>query len=317
MRNLFIIPLLLPAALFAQNLWPTSEAAWRVEKSEAAGVLVPDEDPNMLNVVNGILTTQIYYELGDVYLNEGLEYIELLQNYEAVFESFEDNVVVNYPLLDDAELRGVFRIEDSRVYFKEAFSSSEFLLYEFDLDVGDTLPLSFINNFSVPIVVAEIDTLYFDGVPHRRYSLEGSSVFYDELIEGVGNINGPIQHLGLGIDISHTLVCFSLDGNSQFPDSSAECSSNTVMSVDELYPKENSIAVYPNPSRGKVTIQINSNQLITQFILFDTVGKELKRRMVSDDYIELEREQLPQGIYYLQLLFSDGKVKNERVMYID
>lgn len=66
---------------------------------------------------------------------------------------------------------------------------------------------------------------------------------------------------------------------------------------------ENNFTVYPNPTKSILTIKNNSNIKITKINIIDASGKIV---MEEKEYNSMNVQNLPAGIYHLQIL-SDGK----------
>lgn len=150
---LFISIYLLCQELFGQNnIYFQDNPIWR-DRSLCAVPL-----PCLQN------ETVIYFVNGDTIINT-LTYKRIYKKGQGHFEWlapppigcsgtywFRDSVATYY-----------LRSSGKQVYLREPNNPSEFLLYDFDLAIGDTLPVSF-NNSSMDITVTGIDSIY---TPYR------------------------------------------------------------------------------------------------------------------------------------------------------
>ena len=68
---------------------------------------------------------------------------------------------------------------------------------------------------------------------------------------------------------------------------------------------DNSFIVYPNPAKDFIKIEKNNNLLIDEFILIDIYGKEVINQKNLTDKLNIQ--QLPNGIYLLQIICRDEK----------
>lgn len=89
-----------------------------------------------------------------------------------------------------------------------------------------------------------------------------------------------------------------------------------ALDVAQLTNPVSSFAVYPNPSRGKVTINTG---IEGQISLYDLSGKQLFQYGISKSNTELELPSfLSPGIYTCKFISNDGKVvKVSKLSYID
>ncbi|NLJ83048.1 MAG: T9SS type A sorting domain-containing protein, partial [Bacteroidales bacterium] len=65
------------------------------------------------------------------------------------------------------------------------------------------------------------------------------------------------------------------------------------------------IVVYPNPTSDYVTIQYK-NGTLNEIRIFDVIGKEIKRQIVSGSVCTLHTENLHSGIYFIQIKTESG-----------
>jgi hypothetical protein len=85
-------------------------------------------------------------------------------------------------------------------------------------------------------------------------------------------------------------------------DSTETDTSDIADIVDKPEPK--SIKIYPNPTSGKLTIEISGN--IEEIFLADMSGKLLEKyNTANQERLDLNISQYPNGIYLVQ--FNDGE----------
>ena len=77
--------------------------------------------------------------------------------------------------------------------------------------------------------------------------------------------------------------------------------------VDEL------VFIYPNPSKGVITFNINSNEFnITDVIIFDISGKMILNKKNKSNRVDLSH--LPNGVYFLQLTTSNNILLTKKII---
>lgn len=149
--------------------------------------------------------------------------------------------------------KGAFRqdIAAKKAFIVFPSGSTESVLYDFNLNVGDTI------NFNVPSnVVLDIDSVLVGGAWHKRFLLEdlgwGGTGLIDTnyaLIEGVGSTLGLLQPIVTPFENGSHLECFSHINVSYPPNTN--CNFHT--SITEV-PDPNSFNVYPNPASDFILI---------------------------------------------------------------
>ena len=308
-----LLALLAGSSTLAQNgLWPTANAEWRVTRNMAAGITVPHPtNPNQLNIINGWLNTEIRYHLGNPMVANGHSWTELWQTYESTFVSMDPDTTVYYP--EVTEYRGAMREEGSRVYWFDLGGTAGQLLYDFDLSVGDTLPESFIH-YNNNAIVASIDTLWMDGAAHKRFNLVGNGILGNYIIEGVGTNHGPIQHLGLGIDIVHGLNCFGRNGVTLFPDTSTACNSTTSI-AQAKHEAQRALQVWPNPVASTATVTFKG-LAVERLQLINVAGQVVWQQRIAKQQgpsVVLSLPELPNGYYVLKAQAKDGSAATTRL----
>ena len=205
---------------------------------------------------------------------------------------------------------GAFRndIENKKVWVVPRDSLNEMLLYDFDLNIGDTIKgylyIVSESQFGLPntAVINNIDSIEIGANFRKRWHYQGSSPFWSgTIIEGIGCEFGLLDGLCAMMDNNGDLNCFSIDNQTLYPNSSPEPCELTTSILDSETETENSIFCYPNPT--KKTIQVSGIQKsnIHSFKLYDPFGRLLdKNTFRSNQVINLENRK--NGIYYLEFL---------------
>ena len=137
------------------------------------------------------------------------------------------------------------------------FDNEEVLLYDFSLQVGDTLPETFINGNTV--IVSSIDTVIVNGKSLRRFNIyepNNNSLISNWYIEGIGHEYGLIEPMFLMMDNATGFECYAEDGVAIFPEGS-NC--DLTVAVIKVMKPETALCIYPNPSQGLITLTYPSN----------------------------------------------------------
>lgn len=274
--------------LEAQNYipFPTSNAIWR----ESSGN--PHSSCDEYN----------YHITGDTIINS-LTYHKLqMIGYHGPYQpSFCLQVSYRYNFYF-----GAFRNDslNKRVYFIPSIDTTEHLLYDFDISLGDTLRGWYGNYFlDSNLVVINRDSFLLNGTYRKFYTLKdcGNSILDSVVvIEGIGSNRGLIPFYNcdphLGPQILH---CVKENGITTYSDPFLSC--NIITSVEEAY-SDSYINIYPNPSSD--LIHIESEETIKEVSLYNLQGQEIPIILKRDQSIQLP--ELP-GLYLLKIQMQGGE----------
>lgn len=202
---------------------------------------------------------------------------------------------------------GLVREDSSkRVYgfnltgFDDDTTTLERPLYDFSLVPGDTM-------FSgkTYFVVDSVDTIYYYGIERKTlYTHDKEYSFLNDVwIEGIGSVQGPMAHWRTYYGLCHSShLCLARQDTTtlaRVTTFSGGCS--YLNPVDEIAIRE-TIKISPNPAFSTFTLQLSSSPVTeTYLLLYDALGREVKRELITTQLTTLNRNQLPAGIYYWQL----------------
>ena len=227
-----------------------------------------------------------YNGIGDTYIDGDTVFNDT--TYKKIYnlrrDVFCSDVIISGPVY-----AGAIR-EDSvsqKTFIRWNADYNEALIYDYTLQVGDTLPeemLWFV--LYEGVFVTAIDTITtFDGISRRVWSLdfkEEPFPGWPKIIEGVGctsGLTGGIQPYWEGWN---ELLCFSVNGDEVWRSIRDTCyvftDSCATVGINETSHPEVSIEYYPNPVNTSSTISFDLDQIHTSknyLWVFDLYGKEV------------------------------------------
>ena len=179
------------------------------------------------------------------------------------------------------------------------YDNSDLLLYDFDLEIGDTLPMTY-NNFADNITVESINFLQVGTETRRVFQLSSNTGDISELIEGIGHNYGLIGTMQPFEFYENGLVCFTLADTSYYPNFGAPC--DLDVSVDELI-NFSSVSVFPNPVTEIISIRTENSSAIQSVFISTLIGeiKSIDFRISDKKTIELNLKNQPSGIYIIEI----------------
>ena len=90
--------------------------------------------------------------------------------------------------------------------------------------------------------------------------------------------------------------------------------SSTNIGLEETV-LENSLSVYPNPSKGHINIELNTQLKNVELGIFDLYGKEVYRGTLKNSHTSLDNLNLGSGVYLLN--FTSGKEQHSEKLIIE
>lgn len=232
---------------------------------------------------------------GDTIIN-GYQYKKV---YKRHFQDYYSNII------DNQSLYGIIRenVENKLVYAIQFDQSagcdtinSEFLLFDFSCQLGDTI-LTCLTDQVQYAIVNTVDTTFYFGKLRRNFA----SIYTYHFIEGIGHLSGlfetPI------IPVNKDINYYSSELIDYCVGTDEECSVLYVQ-IDD-YSDNSSVIIYPNPCNGSFTIQTQkSSDTPWHYILYNFIGKDIQSGYFSslNKVIKLDN----QGCYYLKLICDEN-----------
>ncbi|MCF8368030.1 MAG: T9SS type A sorting domain-containing protein [Bacteroidales bacterium] len=266
---------------------PESDTYW-IHKSH---------DIPMICGCGGTCSVEQYIIAGDTLINE-LVYHKIVHSGYWLSNNCDENFFYN-------GYQGAFRndIENKIVWFVPEGESSESLLYEFDLQVGDTLSEGILDpNDYWDFWVEDIDSVLVGDSYRKRFHIRSwlnMSEMALQIVEGVGgqNLIKPFESWYY-FEGGYTLSCININDSIFYPEW-GDCE----MIVSQ---KENKQAgphlIFPNPTNGLLWFQNSeeTKQLIT-IEIFNQLGVNVKSIESKEEIILIDLSSKPKGLYFIKI----------------
>ncbi|MEO6131307.1 MAG: T9SS type A sorting domain-containing protein [Saprospiraceae bacterium] len=254
---------------------------------------------------------------GDTIIS-GLTYFKLYKTFHhtlTVFTIPHELTIESYDSIGPSFLR--YDLIDKRVYYLPHIDSTERLIYNFNLQVGEMVPMQ--GDYPMTLVDS-IDSISIFGVTAKRFFLAiwpGSPI--DQLnyiIEGLGGSNGLTSFqpefgaVSGEIFMTH-LNCFQFMDTIYSPENN-DCPFLDFISSEIPVQEDYKVTVSPNPSTDNFTISIDETLLGSTLAIIDGVGR-LKQTIILND---LNKNIVPtaSGIYFWRLTQKGHFIKTGRVI---
>lgn len=266
----------------------------------------PSSNANWMSLIKNYLTSQ-HWSLHLVY--------KIGEN-----DTIIDNVTYHtlYTNTPPYSYHSSFREIDKKIYVRFPDKTEDFLLYDFNLNIGDTMFYFFDDHLTLPNehhkkVIATGTIQLSNGETRRTMTLTSIPHQYvqDETwVEGIGSISNK----GL-FNPMYTIIVL----NGELFKFGFHCVNDQVLFQDtdcyyancnfELFINENRISnvdIFPNPFTDQFSIA--SDDLILSVEIYNAIGMQIKSETI-DNYSEMiHLENYRSGLYYLRINFENGSI---------
>lgn len=290
MKKIFIfttLSMLLHFGLMSQTYvpFPTANASWNVYRED------------------GFLDVGPFYTIVATYTLTGSD---------TIINSTKYKILIGTNSLESI---GGIREQDKRIYYYSASGREEFLLYDFNAQVGDTIRHSDIGyQYSV---VKGIDSVQIDGNYRKRYIvLSAPRLELDTIIEGIGSVKKGLIYAVHPLTTCLCLdywehICFQEHGevkylNPRFSDCN---STNPIAGINEASGK---IEVEVSLQKDKLEIQSNARRLRSVKLITPS-GVLLEEHKLADSNV-FEEQLSYSGLLLCQITFDDGNFVVEKLV---
>jgi hypothetical protein len=208
---------------------------------------------------------------------------------------------------------GAVREAGNKVFYIEKNKSTEQLLYDYNLNVGDVITGLVAKDHQVDSI-----GLLDDG---RKVFYLSKSMLHamDQIIvEGIGSSGGYFNEPPVGHYMFNDsyLVCYTEDGASKFSwvDYFEIGCSDDVSVKDQEEWNNPGILVFPNPAQKTITISAKNNLSSTKFDIYTILGKQVMTGSIGKDALTLDIEKLDNGLYLVKMKTNKGEYTQKLVV---
>ena len=240
----------------------------------------------------GVQCTDYEYRFADAIEIDGQEYLTLIT---------DNNSGLYY--------HTYYREEEGRVYARNDEDLEEFLLYDFNLEVGDMITAGDPNAStfsSTDFIVVDVEFIPLeDGTMTKQIKVQNPLGAIFSWIEGVGGTNNTFAPgTEWEDDYSwHWFKC-TLSNDVLFYTESNSCS---FVSTEELVDED--LQIYPNPSSGIFNIStVNSDAINARTIRIYTIaGRLIKTVNMENEFVSIDLSSNYTGVYLIELSIDNRR----------
>lgn len=206
-------------------------------------------------------------------------------------------------------LIGAIREINQRLYFYNYNTQKEILLYNYDIEIGDTI---YFNSNNHTIILEELTP----HMGHRKYKVLNKNAFFyphetSTLIEGIGSSYGLFGSYEGGLN---SLVCFRFKNEDIYGE--CEYCEGFVTSV-RFNDIKNSTTIKPNPVASILYIENDLKSIEMVEILSINGASQLKFERVKSNELHFDVSQLKSGIYIAKIMFVDQSFLHQKFIKVN
>lgn len=205
------------------------------------------------------------------------------------------------------------RESNNKWYIVHKQSITEYQLYDFNAELGDTVSTYNMSLGTVELIVFNVDSVLLNGVYYKRlmlgvYNAFGNPYWQEYWIEGIGSKNGfynPAEHV---FDAGTSLLCFHRHDSLIYINSpNGRCGYISYTGIKPVN-KIGELRLIPNPVDNSLLVISDSSYFVE---IFNAVGNLVLK---SDKKI-IDVSQLAKGFYIVNL-YDDkmNLIKSEKII---
>jgi hypothetical protein len=251
---------------------------------------------------------------GEDTLINNLTYKKLYIFYDTAFDV--NNATYIGGIREDENKKVFYTGEEVHSFKPSHYDGNEILLYNFALNVGDTLQEANLSTSDTRIIVSNIDSIRIGNTLRKRYSFKytfGFEVNGVKWIEGIGNIKGLLFTSGSTPTngLNNYLICFKQNHEILYFN---EYFTDCMPSISHIRTPEKEtkkVVVFPNPTTN-CSVQFDiSGCNIENISIFNTNGILLNYQsvVIGTEYVQITH-CYPSGIYFYSATNRIGKSYN-------
>lgn len=215
---------------------------------------------------------------------------------------------------------------DKKIYYRTDTSNQEYLLYNFSLNLHDTVISTVISSYnsgavtylqSAPLVVQSIDSILVGTKFRKQLHMFSfyAGIETDQWVEGMGSLSGMLHsNFGFVGGDTYKLLCF-LQNDSLFYLNPSYDLCYFLTSVFQEDSRRVSISINPNPVTGVSIVSIkniNKNES-TRLKIYNCTGELIQSLQVRDG-MEINGKNFISGLFLFRFTDDSGTVETVNVI---
>lgn len=268
---------------------PAEDAEWNntVIQNDTPG---PTQNTSRIEPIGDTLINSTSYS--KLYTTWSSDYIQIGQ---CEFDLFGFSYLNRYE-------GAIWTDENNRVSFIPAGETGPVTLYDFSLNIGDSVLVSELLNPYYAYVLQR-DSVMVGGLKRVQLTMQGMYGWEDIWIEGIGSLYGLLTPIFRFWEFtSYELTCYRENNIIKYV-LNPDCTRCDIVTNIKSHDNNNEISINPNPITEQSEIVIPSNIHPDQLFFYDLSGKKVYSQSIfKNDKIFINRGDLQTGIYIIELI---------------
>ncbi len=224
----------------------------------------------------------------------------------------EEQTILEYLMREDTDEKKVF------IRYEEGNTNWEELMYDFGMNVGDTLSYT---SWGIQYTL-RVDSIrsieYMNGFETKIFynscRADGENEYFPcgNWIEGMGTTYNiiPKQPIGLlGEYLDYELLCFSQNDELLYKSSNYSTCDENYLSTNDL--SDSKIKILTNPVRNRLQVELNDYSVWKQYRIINTLGSTILESVnISSSDLSIDLSKVKTGTYIFQMMDKYGKFGN-------
>ena len=249
------------------------------------------------------------------------------KSYQKLYFSFDT-------IFTENKVCGAIREEDKRIYYYSFDSlinlltplsppipvpvDTEIILYDFNLQVGDTITADQYRLRAETLVVTKIDSILIGSEYRKRYHFgwDGDIITFEEWIEGIGCRRGLLSDIGYWPtnDWNSWLICCIQNGEVLYHENGFVNCYNINPNAVQLLKNDAKIKVVPNPAYSSIQVELDKPEY-RKLIISDLSGNKLTEYDLKDKHsLLIDRGGFSSGMYFISVYDKKGNIQTLKVL---
>jgi len=234
-----------------------------------------------------------------------------------VYKKIQDTYHGTVGLIREDRLAGKVWFKGCRYGLDPANDTTEFLMFDYSLNVGDTFHLDYAGpwgHYAVKNPIS-VDSMYYDGTGRKSLRFNSVNPVFNEklaFIEGVGSNFGIIYYWYDHLEGDNYLLCARKDDTTDYVNKrSGSC--GIRLAVPEELNSTVKCQVYPNPFENMFDISFNRQQTLSKVAIYTLEGKKVFDCIYKNATDISIKIKLSPGIYFLSIE-SDSVIDTRKIV---
>lgn len=199
-----------------------------------------------------------------------------------------------------------------KVYYIIPSTNKDTLLYDFSLQVGDTLK-TYITTLCSPVKITYIDSILIGSSYRKQWHVANCfSGYTTNIIEGIGSDFGLLEQISHLQKVS-SLNCYSEQSVTLYPNSNSFNCPSLITGITNINHKN--LTIFPNPTKNIITIS-QTEPTFKKYEIYDINGRLISENKINSILQKIDLTGYAEGMYIVKLI-GNQKVEFKKIVVVE